>query len=171
MRVDDAEADARFVRKPSQLGAVGAFLGAGRDRRACLELDRWRVLARARALDPLRCRDREPALENARLSRIAITDELTLSLDRRALETLIPREPTPGDAVLSVALFDADHFKAINDRLGHAAGDDVLRAVRTLLASPRRCRRRLGGGEFLLVLTAARQLAELGVISHDVVPS
>jgi diguanylate cyclase (GGDEF)-like protein len=90
---------------------------------------------------------------------------------RGALETLIPREPTPGDAVLSVALFDVDHFKAINDRLGHAAGDDVLRAVQKLLASPRRCRRRLGGDEFLLVLTAARQLAELGVISHDVVPS
>jgi diguanylate cyclase (GGDEF)-like protein len=70
--------------------------------------------------------------------------------------------------MLSVALFDVDHFKAINDRLGHAAGDDVLRAVQKLLASTLRrggAVVRLGGDEFLLVLrgvdvAAARQISE-----------
>ena len=66
----------------------------------------------------------------------------------------LPHGPTD-DTTLSVALFDIDHFKLINDRLGHAAGDDVLRAVPRMLASMLRrgdAVVRLGGDELLLVL-------------------
>ncbi len=86
-------------------------------------------------------------------------DPLTGTLNRRGLDTHVLRRlrrTRPTDA-LAVAIVDLDHFKFINDSYGHAAGDDVLRAVtaaltdatdrtRTLLA-------RTGGDEFTLVLT------------------
>src|SRR5690349_7368974 len=58
-------------------------------------------------------------------------------------------------APLAVLMADIDHFKAINDRYGHAGGDRVLAAVGTVL---RRCVReqdavaRWGGEEFLVML-------------------
>jgi len=59
------------------------------------------------------------------------------------------------DAPLAVLLFDLDHFKAINDRLGHAAGDDVLKsfaadATRTL--GPQILFGRIGGEEFAAIM-------------------
>lgn len=59
-----------------------------------------------------------------------------------------------GDRV-TVIMVDADRFKAINDRLGHAAGDTVLAAFGTRLtawAGPRAAVGRLGGDEFALSL-------------------
>jgi two-component system cell cycle response regulator len=172
--LENAEQDPRFVRKGEPSAPISAFLGVPLldDRGAFGVLaatsptrtflpshSRWlHVIAGVAA----------PYLENARLRRIAITDELTLAFNRRALDSLIPPGPSPTDAVLSVALFDIDHFKQINDRMGHAAGDDVLRAVPRLLTSMLRrgdAVVRLGGDEFLLVLrgvdaTTATQIAE-----------
>ncbi|GGZ37612.1 GGDEF domain-containing protein [Streptomyces poonensis] len=59
-----------------------------------------------------------------------------------------------GDDVL-VVLVDQDHFKTINDTLGHAAGDTVLTATAARLqawAGPRAAVGRLGGDEFAIVL-------------------
>jgi diguanylate cyclase (GGDEF)-like protein/PAS domain S-box-containing protein len=56
---------------------------------------------------------------------------------------------------LSVALFDIDHFKRVNDEFGHATGDEVLRLVATTLASQARASdtvARWGGEEFIAVL-------------------
>src|SRR6185436_17088866 len=58
-------------------------------------------------------------------------------------------------APLSLAAIDLDHFKLVNDQFGHAAGDDVLRAVAQLLVSNTRGSdmvARLGGEEFIVVL-------------------
>jgi diguanylate cyclase (GGDEF)-like protein len=69
---------------------------------------------------------------------------------------------------LSILLFDVDHFKTINDELGHLRGDDLLRAVGALLTRVLRStdvRCRYGGDEFLIILpgtplAGARQAAE-----------
>jgi diguanylate cyclase (GGDEF)-like protein len=56
---------------------------------------------------------------------------------------------------LSVLLFDIDEFKRINDTHGHAAGDEVIRAVASILSNSTRATDlsgRLGGEEFVLVL-------------------
>ena len=55
-------------------------------------------------------------------------------------------------------MFDLDHFKAINDTLGHAAGDATLRAISDLLRLGQRASDvigRLGGEEFAMVIRGA----------------
>ena len=102
----------------------------------------------------------------------AITDPLTGLYNRRFLEDYLPRElarAARGELPVAVIMLDLDHFKRVNDKSGHAAGDAVLVAIGTLLrrhvrASDVACR--YGGEEFLLVmpetaLVAARRKAEL----------
>jgi two-component system cell cycle response regulator len=102
---------------------------------------------------------------------MATTDALTGLLNRRAfLESTnreIARTRRYNDK-LSVILLDVDHFKHINDRRGHAAGDIVLTEVGTMLnQAVRTCDivARWGGEEFVLVLPStalegAEQVAE-----------
>ena len=77
-------------------------------------------------------------------------------LERRCSELFVTaeREQQP----LVVAVLDIDHFKQVNDRHGHAAGDDVLRHLAKLLPTSLRSLDRLGrigGEEFLAVLPDA----------------
>lgn len=102
---------------------------------------------------------------------MATTDALTGLLNRRAfLESTgreVARTKRYGDK-LSIALLDVDHFKHINDKRGHAAGDLVLSALGKLLARALRTSdivARWGGEEFVLVLPStgldgAEQTAE-----------
>jgi len=85
-------------------------------------------------------------------------DPLTGLLNRsgfaRHAAELLTREDLAG-APLAVAFLDIDRFKRINDTVGHAAGDDTLRALAAVLQ--RYCRHddlagRIGGDEFVLVL-------------------
>lgn len=89
----------------------------------------------------------------------AHTDPLTGVLNRRALfERFDADRAIPGRAVL---VFDLDHFKLINDQLGHAQGDRTLRNFGELLLlhfSGDAVAARIGGEEFCVVL--ARQDAE-----------
>ncbi len=91
-----------------------------------------------------------------KLRRSAERDDLTDLYNRRAF---LDRSARLNGAI-TVLLMDIDHFKAINDRFGHAGGDIALRHVAAILRSFRHGDRpgnllvgRLGGEEFGLVLT------------------
>lgn len=97
-------------------------------------------------------RDRDDHRELAsELTRLAERDPLTGLLNRRAIEERFAMLRAKGFATL--ALLDLDHFKAVNDRFGHAVGDDVLRAVSASLPEDRDALAvRMGGEEFMLLL-------------------
>ncbi len=89
---------------------------------------------------------------------IAMRDVLTGAYNRRYLMDALGREIARADRLgtpLSVCLFDIDHFKGINDTLGHAAGDAVLKHFATVAGIGLRAVDvfgRFGGEEFLLIL-------------------
>ena len=96
---------------------------------------------------------------HSQLAQQATTDALTGFYNRRYLYDLFPKlwsEALRSNKDLSVLIVDLDHFKQVNDRYGHLAGDEVLRHFSQILMG---CCRvsdfvfRLGGEEFL-VLTA-----------------
>lgn len=93
-----------------------------------------------------------------RLQHLSQHDSLTGLLNRRAIEQSLAREAhrlQRFNEPYSVLLVDIDHFKRINDQLGHAAGDEVLRQVaRTLMEQAREVDRvaRYGGEEFCVLL-------------------
>jgi diguanylate cyclase (GGDEF)-like protein len=95
------------------------------------------------------------------LENLAVTDELTGALNRRGflMEFARARDAARRGGPKGVLIIcDLDGFKIVNDRLGHATGDEVLRNVALLLM--RGVRRmdvaaRLGGDEFALLLIGA----------------
>lgn len=97
----------------------------------------------------------------ASLEELAQTDFLTKLLNRRAFMERANREVAKSirhKQPLSLMLFDIDHFKRINDRYGHGAGDRVLTEVakavsQTCRASDLICR--WGGEEFVVLLQSA----------------
>jgi len=101
---------------------------------------------------------RDARAARRRAEALAATDPLTglpnLRTFRAALEREIAAALRSGDPCTLIA-FDLDHFKAVNDTLGHAAGDEVLtRTAHALRAVARRADlpARLGGEEFALLL-------------------
>jgi diguanylate cyclase len=114
--------------------------------------------------------ERRVAMRTAELEKLAMLDPLTGAGNRRHLNDRAARELADrraGDE-LSVVIFDLDHFKAINDRHGHAAGDAVLKRVVEIVKGILRADdflARTGGEEFVLLLPgqgveAARAVAE-----------
>lgn len=93
-----------------------------------------------------------------KLSEMATRDALTGLLDRREATRLLEEEILRArryDRTLGLLWIDLDHFKQVNDEMGHAAGDTVLRGISQLLSS--RVRQvdlvsRFGGEEFVVVL-------------------
>jgi diguanylate cyclase (GGDEF)-like protein len=91
-----------------------------------------------------------------------ITDPLTGAFNRRhfdaSLSIAIERRNRTGEPA-SLLLFDVDHFKRINDALGHAAGDQALTRLVALVSG--RARKldtlfRIGGEEFVLLLPGTK---------------
>lgn len=107
-------------------------------------------LALAQARDDL-------AAAYARLQRQAERDALTGVLNRAAFTAGLEAQSRAG--VHGGLLFiDVDHFKSVNDRFGHAAGDEALSAIGTVLAGLSRGNDlvgRLGGEEFAVFLHQA----------------
>jgi diguanylate cyclase (GGDEF)-like protein len=125
------------------------------------ELDLLVLLGDQLAIAVQNARDYREKLEQA------IRDPLTGLYNRRffyeALEKEIQRSARYGTAV-SLVLFDVDNFKSVNDSLGHAAGDDVLREIGRIVSRqirPVDSFARLGGEEFGLLLPQTEQLDAL----------
>jgi diguanylate cyclase (GGDEF)-like protein len=106
----------------------------------------------------MRMQRKELTAALARISDMATLDELTGLANRRCMGELLEAERERSHRSghpWSVAILDIDHFKRVNDALGHAAGDGVLRAVAAVgAATIRRCDSlaRWGGEEFVLLL-------------------
>lgn len=89
--------------------------------------------------------------------KLAAHDPLTGLLNRRSVELTIERRILRGRP-FSIGLIDLDGFKGINDRMGHRAGDDLLRQFSADLkanARPTDAVGRWGGDEFLVVVDGA----------------
>ena len=121
--------------------------------RARLEADTQRLRATALESENQRLADR--AIE---LGRHAMEDQLTGLANRRRVEYELPQHLDAArhrQLPLSLAAIDLDHFKQVNDRFGHAVGDDVLRVIARLLLGNTRSTdliARMGGEEFIVVL-------------------
>lgn len=121
------------------------------------------------------------AAANRTLVDLALQDSLTLLGNRRVLDLSDERRRSADCAGqrFGVLLIDIDHFKDINDRYGHARGDDVLRDLADCLRSIARKEDRgirYGGEEFILLLAdtdlegAQNVAARLHSHIHDIRP-
>ncbi|WP_084659642.1 GGDEF domain-containing protein [Vibrio sonorensis] len=92
--------------------------------------------------------------KEAQLLKLANHDELTGILNRRALLEQA-RQLRYSDSMTAVCVMDLDHFKSINDKFGHAVGDEALLRFCQLVTKelgPGHVFGRLGGEEFALLL-------------------
>jgi diguanylate cyclase (GGDEF)-like protein len=111
--------------------------------------------------------------ENVRLFESATYEGLTGLLRREAVLEHLEAELERAQRYrrpLSIALADLDHFKKINDRYGHLAGDTLLRHISQVMVSGLRGTDRIGrygGEEFLLVLPEA-DLQQAGLVAEKI---
>ena len=94
---------------------------------------------------------------NAQMEKLSMTDELTGMFNRRYAVMRLDEQWALSDRYgipMTVVTVDIDHFKTVNDTLGHEAGDSVLRAVAAILKEQARATDivcRFGGEEFLII--------------------
>jgi diguanylate cyclase (GGDEF)-like protein len=181
-----AEADLHLMQRLAEQAAAALA-----DARAFEDLEDYRqrleerVAERTQELDKAN-REKERLIaalgERSRtLERESQEDPLTGIANRRCFTQRLAAEIEVARAVgqpLTLAVGDLDHFKIVNDRLGHAVGDEVLRQSATIMRQL--CRAsdlvaRIGGEEFALILpgmqhSAAFQFCEtmrVAVETHD----
>ncbi|WP_282602764.1 GGDEF domain-containing protein [Paracoccus sp. PARArs4] len=121
-------------------------------------------------------RSREAAIQQAQ------TDPLTGLGNRRGLELALqaalkrPHEVgmSPEECAFALVHLDLDHFKQVNDRLGHKAGDELLRHVGVVLRGIVRkvdIAARIGGDEFVLILRRMTNHGDIGRIADRLIGS
>jgi diguanylate cyclase (GGDEF)-like protein len=99
------------------------------------------------------------------IEKMSITDDLTQLFNRRHFHARLDEEIERArryDHPMSLLMMDLDHFKTINDRYGHQAGDDVLKTIAALLRTKTRngdIVARYGGEEFVVLLPETKQEA------------
>ncbi|MEN8181067.1 MAG: diguanylate cyclase [Myxococcota bacterium] len=156
------------IEAPSASDEIGLLTRTFNQMTARLRDSRKEIQA---ASDALRRRNEELQGANEVLEQLSITDGLTKLHNHRFFQDHLTREikrVRRTHEPLSMLLIDIDDFKRLNDRLGHAAGDELLKAIaRSLNGSVRESDflARYGGEEFVVVaantdLAGAVHLAE-----------
>ncbi|MBL8376945.1 MAG: GGDEF domain-containing protein [Burkholderiales bacterium] len=161
----------RFTRHAEKIAAAGdiaelsavisELVGDTREARDDLKRTRDELVAARREADlrAAQVRALEAELESAGAH--AREDQLTQVLNRRGLEeafTVAVAAAVRSGEALSIGLLDVDNFKALNDRLGHQAGDEALRHLAATLRAalrPGDVVARYGGEEFVILLPNA----------------
>jgi diguanylate cyclase (GGDEF)-like protein/PAS domain S-box-containing protein len=95
---------------------------------------------------------------NKHLEQLALTDQLTNLFNRRAFDEQVDKQFKLMRRLghpISLLLIDIDHFKQVNDKFGHAVGDEALKSIAKLLIKLTRATdvvTRYGGEEFAVIL-------------------
>ena len=179
MVVENALLDARFADNPFVTGEPGIRFYAGvplrtRDGHNIGTLCAIDVKPRTISGQQLTVLEdlAQMVVNEMELRLIATTDSLTGAMTRRAVLEAARRDLTRARRKgfdLSCAVLDIDHFKSINDALGHAAGDLVLQEIVNV------CRRvlrtsdyigRIGGEEFAIILPDTDEEAAFDVVER-----
>jgi two-component system, cell cycle response regulator len=134
-----------------------AGLDAGADDYLTKPINFPELEARVRSMLRIKKLQDEIELKNKELERLSISDGLTGLFNHRHIHALLNQEfertERTGERI-TVAMFDLDRFKSVNDNYGHQAGDRVLEEMSEILRESAREIDRLGryGGEEFMVL-------------------
>ena len=147
------------ARDISELGDVVGGLSADiGDLRDALRGNHAELVAARSQAEQAEKRVRELQQELTQVSNLVREDQLTGALNRRGMDEAFGRELARTarlQAPLSIGMLDLDHFKKLNDSLGHQAGDEALRHLTHVvhdLLRPTDTLARYGGEEFLILL-------------------
>lgn len=116
------------------------------------------ITEQTETLEALRIARTDALNQAAAAQRLAETDELTGIANRRKAFTMLraaAHSSKRSQKPLTIAIFDIDHFKSVNDRFGHHVGDEVLKRIAEIVSDqmrPTDLVGRLGGEEFLVIL-------------------
>jgi diguanylate cyclase (GGDEF)-like protein len=125
------------------------------------------IAPRGAVISHLNITDRK--LVELKLERLAATDPLTGLPNRRYLHQIGDQElerVRRFNIPASLMMIDLDHFKSVNDRYGHAAGDEALRRVSELCKAELRkidVLARFGGEEFVAILPGTDEVGAMNV--------
>lgn len=109
------------------------------------------------------------------INRLAFFDSLTELPNRRSLIESLPEfldQAIQNGKMIAVCYLDLDRFKDVNDTLGHAVGDDLLRTAAQRLQSVLRKDdfvARLGGDEFALIISSLDNVDGAAVVAHKII--
>ena len=128
-------------------------------------LDQRRANHLAREIKQRKSMERALHNVNQQLNKLSKTDPLTQINNRRSILEIgkgLDAESKRYQTRYSVIMLDIDHFKQVNDRLGHHVGDEVLQQVVTRLRSKMRDTDHIGrwGGEDFIILSRLTRLQE-----------
>lgn len=154
-----------------------AGLDAGADDYLTKPINFPELEARVRSMLRIKRLQDEIEEKNRQLERLSISDGLTGLFNHRHIHHLLHEEFERADRIgerLSVAMFDLDRFKSVNDTHGHQAGDRVLEQMADILRESAREIDRLGryGGEEFMVLLPGTSIEDAEVfverVRHEV---